>query len=242
MKSFFKFIVVFVLLAHGIYSRDDQDQQESEESLKNQKRLISLNNYPISIFIPQTQQFTPGGVAQAVTGAVGVTGATGATGISNGCLLAYGLLRSTTGSSLSMGETATFDVGFSVDMTYNPAGSPSTAIPTQSVTINDAGFYFIEVTYAGDQQTISPALNSFYAVFNVVINGSVYTTFALSTFGIRETWSQIIFFNPLDTFSIQAASFVPYLSNNLAVPAGMTNNVDNLIVNIMRLGPCVEPA
>ena len=149
------------------------------------------------------------------------------------------MLRSTTGlSSISSGATATFDVALAIGILLNPPGYPSPTNPVQSFTVQDDGYYLLELSYAGGQPTsIDPSMSSYYAVFDLFVDGSLFTTFALSTLGIRESWSQILFLPEGGTLTFKAASFVPFLTNSGSAPSDIVGYVDNLIVTIIRLGP-----
>lgn len=227
MKKLYKLMIgyIFLSLSAPFYPNDSNDEN-------NQKRKIALNNLPISIFTPQTQQFNNGNAIQIATGA------TGATGPATPCLLNFAMLRHTQLlPDLFSGETGTFDDGLFYRITSNPTGSPSVSTPTESITMQVPGYYLIEFSYAGDQLTTDSTNSSFYAIFNLVVNGSLVEQFILSTFGIRQIWQYIIFLSEGDVVSIQAGSDVPFLGGT---PPGIPP-ADGLIMTINWIGPCLEP-
>lgn len=222
---------VFAQISLAMHADDilDEPKEELVEFQDQQKRGIKLNNFPISIFIPQTQQFTQDNAI--------IKGITGETGAEQPCLFNLAMLRRINTTSLATGDTGTFDNGVLYRITSNPAGSPSFVTPTQSFTMQIPGYYLIEFTYAGDQTSIYTQ-QSFYAKFNLLVNGSLAQPFTLSTSGIRQVWQHIIFLNQGDTVSFQAASHIPFFTAPGVIDAG---TVDGLIMTISWIGPCVTP-
>jgi hypothetical protein len=221
------FCYIFLSLSAPLYPDDTDDQN-------NQKRKITLNNFPISIFTPQTHQFSHGNGIQAVTGA------TGATGPATPCLLNFAMLRRTLaglpGTGIASGDTGTFDDGFLYRITTNPTGSPSIAVPAESFTMEITGYYLIEFTYAGNQLITDPTNTAFYAAFNLLVNDIIREQFTLSTFGIRQIWQHIIFLAKGDVVSFQAASTIPFITP----PVGI-GGIDSFIMTINWIGPCESP-
>lgn len=220
------------LIVCSVEQNSEIEDQQTEESLSDQKRMVRLNNYPISIFTPQTQQF----VSVSNIAATGAMGATGATGAAVPCLSALSMLRRTLLADLASGETGTFDTGVLYNFTSNPTGSPSSSPHAQSLTTQIAGYYLLELSYVGNQITTDAAKGDFYATFNLLVNGIFEQQFVLSTFGIRQMWQQIIWLNEGDVIAIQAGSSIAFL-----VPPSGIPSIDGLVWTLTRVGPCLEP-
>ena len=239
MKHLFFKKLIFALLfvdAYFIFSHSNLEENNQKNDIQEQKRSIRLNNYPLNIFTPQTLQL------QGYQFIKGETGATGATGPATPCLYNYAMLRRTltglSGTGIASGDTGTFDEGLFYSITGNPTGSPSVAIPLESITVSSSGDYLIEFSYVGSQVQMNYAKGDFYAKFNLLVNGSVVTTFTLSTFGIRQTWQHIIPLNEGDVVSIQAASDIPFLEQPKGIDIG---TIDSFIMILQWIGPCVSP-
>lgn len=222
---------IFVTNIFLVYS-DENTEQKSQDT---QTRAIRLNNFPISIFTPQTQQFAPSisNISKAVTGP------TGATGPIDPCLLNFAMLRRTQsfpGGDLFSGETGQFDEGLLYRITSNPTGSPSFGTPSESLTIQIDGYYLIELSYAGDQLENNPTQTDFYATFNLLVNGATAKQIILSTFGVRQIWQHIIWLTGGDVVSIQAGSDISFISS----PTGI-GPIDGLILTMNWIGPCLTP-
>lgn len=239
MNKFYRLLsmAACILISDHIYV-DDTDHT---------MRKFILNNLPITIFTPQTQQFVAAGgsvTQESITGPTGPsgsTGPTGATGATGPKESAFGRLRRTlTGmgdTPLSIGQTATFDatgMEISHNVTYNPANSPSLAIPAQSVTANLAGYYVIDFSYVGSQATTSYTGSDFYATFNFYLDGLLLETFTLSTLGLRQGWSCIKFLDVGSTISFKAASPISFLSTS--TPNAPIDSIDSFILNLYWIG------
>ncbi|MBI2345101.1 hypothetical protein HYV10_03450 [Candidatus Dependentiae bacterium] len=236
---FFKILVLFIFIStsYALISQENSEQENVNfvESHDLQKRSIRLNNYPISIFTPQTQQFVQG------INVTAINGVTGATGPSEPCLLSLAMMRRTLSGFVSAdifsGDTGTFDTGLLYNIVSNPTGSPSSTTPTQSLTIQNGGYYLLEFSYAGDQITTDPTSTTFYARFNILVNNAIAETFTLSTLGVRQIWQYIIFLSEGDIIAVQAASNIPFL-----IPPAGVSKIDCLIWTLNWIGPCTAPS
>ena len=230
-----------------------------QESKDESKRGIALNNLPISIFTPKTNQFITTDQA-GVAGVTGPTGATGATGV------AFAMLRRTyeslsytgytgyqgyTGyigytalpgypdgmTALFSGDIATFDEAFQQNIDLIPTNLPTPEQPSYAFKVFKTGSYLINFSYVGNQETLDLTNIDSYVKFDLLIDNVVQKEFMLINFGTRQSWYHILPLDANDVVFFKAASLVPFMSelSSGSVPSGV-QNLDALIVTVQYLG------
>lgn len=208
-------------------------QEDEKDVAHESKRSMRLNNLPISIFTPRTDQFSKGGD-------IGPTGATGALESDFVTLSrTLGSLSDLGITALFSGETATFDDGFAQKMgiSTDPFG-PSVATPAEYFSADRDGYYMVSFFYVGSEETLALSSISSYTKFQLLINGTVDKQFTLTNLGIRQEWNKIIALGEGDIVSIRAASDVPFLTSAKGLPAvSDIGNYDAFILTVVYLGP-----